>query len=303
MLKVSVVVATYNRASLIGRCMESLLTQTFSYYEIIVIDDGSTDGTKKVLKPFLGKIRYFYQKNAGVSKARNLGIQQAKGEYIAFTDDDVIVDSQWVAFLVKCFQENNCDVVGGRVLPLFPDETPLWVRNNPAKISGGVVIYDYGQGTVVFDPSHYRFIGANFAFRKQVLMECGTFREDLKYDGRISMGEDTEIVERMMKKNKVIYYCGSALVHHPVYIKRLTLRYAARWNMAFGRFSARQEQEENKHFIYWWGVPRYLWKGLIVDFLKLCTRVFHRPALYDACRGFFRKLGMVLEYRKMMRGS
>ncbi len=300
--KISVIISTYNRAQLITGAIDGVLKQTYRDFEIIVVDDGSTDGTKEILKSYQDKIRYYYQKYRGVSAARNRGIQEAMGEYIVFTDDDVIVDPHWLGSLELCFRENRCDAVGGRVLPIYPDDTPLWVKNNPTKISGGVVIYDYGEETIIHDPSRYRFIGANFAFRKQIFDECGCFREDLKYGGRIALGEDIEFIERIMKKNKILYYCGKAVIYHPVDIKRLTLRHVARWSMALGCFSAHLEQEEkDKHFIYWFGVPRYLLRGIMVDFLRLCTSVFHHPALYDACRIFFYKVGMIREYRQMMK--
>ncbi|MBF0503855.1 MAG: glycosyltransferase family 2 protein [Candidatus Omnitrophica bacterium] len=302
MFKISVVISTFNRAHLIAQAIESLLVQTFKDYEIIVIDDGSTDATKGALTPYLDKIRYYYQPNQGISSARNLGIQKSRGEIIAFTDDDVSLDPNWLKCIEQCFRDNHCDVVGGRVLPVYPSNTPLWIRNNPTKISGGVVIYDYGDKTVVFDPSHYRFIGANVAFRRQVLNECGGFREDLKYGSRIGMGEDTEIIERLIKKNKILYYCGNALVYHPVDLKRLTLRHAALWNTTLGRFAARQEHENShQHFIYWFGVPRYLWRGIVIDAFRLCICLFYYPSLYDSCRNFFRKAGMISEYRRMMR--
>jgi glycosyltransferase involved in cell wall biosynthesis len=88
MPKVSVVIPTYNRERLIARAVESVLAQTFKDYEIILIDDGSTDQTKEILRSFEGRIRYIYQTNAGISGARNRGIQESSGEYIAFLDSD-----------------------------------------------------------------------------------------------------------------------------------------------------------------------------------------------------------------------
>jgi len=302
MPKFSVVVPTYNRAQLIATSIKSLLEQTFRDFEIIVIDDGSKDATKEALKPLMDKIRYCHQQNGGISAARNHGILEAKGEFIAFTDDDIITDKDWLANINRCFTENHCDVVGGRVLPIYTNDTPSWVRKEPTKMSGGVVIYDYGEETVIHDPSHHSFIGCNFAFRREIFKECGDFRVDIRFKGRIALGEDTELIERTMKQNKVLYYCGKAVVHHPVDMRRLTLGHFMRWNLALGRYSARQEQENSKkHFAYWFGVPRYLWKGVILDFGALCVSVFDRLSLQLAWRNFFRKVGMIFEYQVMHR--
>ena len=88
MPKVSVIIPTYNRAHYICETIDSILAQTYRDYEIIVVDDGSADNTRKVLQKYDGKVRYFYQKNRGPSAARNFGISQSQGEYIAFLDDD-----------------------------------------------------------------------------------------------------------------------------------------------------------------------------------------------------------------------
>lgn len=85
---ISVVIPTYNRAGFVAGALESVLAQTEDDYEVIVVDDGSTDNTQDVLKPYMDKIRYVRQNNAGVSSARNTGIQEAKGQWIAFLDSD-----------------------------------------------------------------------------------------------------------------------------------------------------------------------------------------------------------------------
>ncbi len=90
-MKISVVIPTYEREQLVPRAIESVLAQSFMPYEIIVVDDGSTDNTKKVLSEKFGKkIRYFYKKNGGVSSARNYGMRKAKGDLVAFLDSDDI---------------------------------------------------------------------------------------------------------------------------------------------------------------------------------------------------------------------
>lgn len=88
MPKVSVIIPTYNRAKLIRRAVDSVLSQSYKDYEIIIVDDGSTDNTKEILANYDGSIRYIYKNNEGISATRNRGIKEAKGEFIAFLDSD-----------------------------------------------------------------------------------------------------------------------------------------------------------------------------------------------------------------------
>ena len=88
MPKVSVIMPTFNRIKYLCEAIDSVLAQTYKDYEIIVVDDGSMDDTKEALKCYGDRIRYFYCNNRGVAGARNFGINQASGEYIAFLDDD-----------------------------------------------------------------------------------------------------------------------------------------------------------------------------------------------------------------------
>jgi glycosyltransferase involved in cell wall biosynthesis len=85
---VSVVIPTYNTAKYISYTLDSVFQQTFKDYEVIVVDDGSTDNTKAVLKPYMQKVSYIYQENSGRSEGRNTGIKAASGKYIAFLDSD-----------------------------------------------------------------------------------------------------------------------------------------------------------------------------------------------------------------------
>jgi glycosyltransferase involved in cell wall biosynthesis len=96
-MKVSVIIPTYNRANLITEAINSVLMQSCKDIEIIVIDDGSTDNTSKVLKTFWDRIRYIKQKNTGAGAARNRGLKEANGRYIAFLDSDDI----WLDFKIE----------------------------------------------------------------------------------------------------------------------------------------------------------------------------------------------------------
>ncbi|MCK5478567.1 MAG: glycosyltransferase family 2 protein, partial [Methylococcales bacterium] len=84
----SIVIPTFNRCRLLKRALTSVYKQTYSEYEIIVIDDGSTDGTAEMVQKWFPDVRYFYQSNKGVSASRNKGLEMAIGGWIAFLDSD-----------------------------------------------------------------------------------------------------------------------------------------------------------------------------------------------------------------------
>ena len=98
---ISVIIPTYNNSKFIVEAIEGVLGQTYTNYEIIVVDDGSTDNTKDSLKPYYGIIRYFYKDNGGVASARNLGIRNAQGDYIAFLDSDDLWASEKLSAVSK----------------------------------------------------------------------------------------------------------------------------------------------------------------------------------------------------------
>lgn len=114
-MKLSVIITVYNREKYIARCLESILNQDLEEYEMIVIDDGSSDGSWALIEEYQGrfpeKIRAFHQKNAGVSAARNAGLSHAKGEYIAFVDSDDWVEENCFGTLYREAKAHDCDVL------------------------------------------------------------------------------------------------------------------------------------------------------------------------------------------------
>lgn len=107
MPKVSIIIPTYNRAKLISRAIESVLAQTYKDYEIIIVDDGSTDNTQEVLAVYMDRIRYVRQSNKGISGARNRGIGEVQGEYVAFLDSDDTWVPEKLAVQVEVLDRNK----------------------------------------------------------------------------------------------------------------------------------------------------------------------------------------------------
>ena len=303
---ISIIVATYNRCNSLKKALESLANQdndgSFEF-EVLIIDNNSNDGTRKFvdteLSKWWGRLRYFFEPISGKPYALNKGIKEARGGILAFTDDDVTLDKRWILSLVGCFNHYACDGVGGRVLPVYPLQTAAWIKDNPHEMAGVVVICDFGEETKPFHPGMKKFIGANFAFKKEIFKECGLFKTDLIV-GNIPIGEDTELIQRLIQAKKILYYCGRALVWHPVDLKRLRLGFLARWHFSLGKIAAKSEYKEFEgKLVSWKGVPQYLFRGVVADFILLTLFFWDRRRFLKNFRGFFRKIGMIAEYRAM----
>lgn len=120
-MKFSVVIPTYNRAATLRQTLTALMAQDYPDYEIIVVDDGSTDDTRAMIAREFPQVRYIYQQNRGPAAARNRGIAHARGEIIAFTDDDCVPPRDWLARLADGYARYP-DVVGVGGYLEAPDE-------------------------------------------------------------------------------------------------------------------------------------------------------------------------------------
>lgn len=112
--KVSVIVPVYNSEKYISKCIESILNQTYRDFELLIINDGSIDSSEKIIETYMikdNRIKYFKQKNAGPSSARNIGIENSKGEFILFIDSDDTIDEGYIEKLLTAMVNNNMDIV------------------------------------------------------------------------------------------------------------------------------------------------------------------------------------------------
>ena len=169
MNKVSIIIPTYNRRDFITIALDSALAQTYKNYEIVIIDDGSSDDTKEALKPYQDSIRYFYHDNKGIAPTRNRGIREAKGDYIAFLDSDDYWLPAKLERQVECFSKNShYGMVATRCSCTTP-EGKFLKKNRPGK-SGWVL-------TDLFKASFIRTSSA--IIRKECFDKVGLFDESL----------------------------------------------------------------------------------------------------------------------------
>jgi len=172
---VSVIIPNYNNAKFITEAIDSVLAQTYKNYEIIVVDDGSTDGTREVLEPYIKKkqIRYVYQKNKKQAVARNNGIKYAKGELIAFLDADDLWFPKKLELQVPLFKNKEVGLIYGDILLL---------RDESTKPSNHTDAFDKGN---IFN----KLLMGNFIctsttiIRKECFDKVGLFKEGMDYFG------------------------------------------------------------------------------------------------------------------------
>ena len=135
-IKISIIVPCYNVEKYLPECLDSLLNQTFKYFEIICVNDGSNDSTLSILEKYSKKdsrIKIISQKNKGLSGARNTGIDAAKGDYIAFLDSDDWVDNNFYLKLYEAITKHNCDIAAATIAFLLPEITILTTRKTRQK--------------------------------------------------------------------------------------------------------------------------------------------------------------------------
>lgn len=239
---ISVVICTFNRAASLRRTLNSfveLRPPVHSDWELLVVDNNSSDHTKEAVSSFEFRLplRYVFEAEQGLSAARNRALKEFTGDLLLFTDDDVVVDPNWlVAFDAAAKRFPLAGYFGGRVLPFWSDRKPSWLKDESlALISGLLVRFDLGDQTCEFaigDPTPF---GASFALRRSVIDTFGAFRKDLGVVGSVpGRGEESEYLERVRASGGVGVYVGDALISHWTDPNRLSLGYMYRYGLHTG---------------------------------------------------------------------
>lgn len=299
---VSVIICTYNRVESLQDTLTSL-KKAFSTCEktreLIVVDNNSHDATKQAVKNFADSssdtVKYVFEERQGYSYARNRGIHEAKGEIIAFVDDDVFVDSHWLTNMSTCFQQYQCDAVGGRVLPFYPAKTPQWVKDNKVLLQGPIAMYDYGEEIYPLRSSMSYPITANIAIKKHCFERVGLFRTDLE------RGEDEEFVGRLKQHKSCIYYNGKMLAWHKVSQQRMTYRYFARWYFSAGRAATRMYHPIQGTPRCYWGIPKPCVNAVVKHSIFFMLHFLNRKKALEQWQIIFKSMGIGYEYRILKR--
>lgn len=224
-LLATVAVCTRDRAAHLRAALESLQTQTLpgEAFEVLVVDNGSRDGTAAVIRGFGDRVRGLHEPVAGLSRARNLALAQARAPLIAYLDDDAVAEPGWLAALVSRFAAHpETGAVGGRTLPAFETAPPAWLHPDLLLC---LSVVDWGEAAFELRPPRF-MVGANMAFRTALARAQEGFRTDLGRVGRnLLSGEEQELIDRIQAAGHPSWYEPAAVVHHHIPTTRLTRRW------------------------------------------------------------------------------
>ena len=227
-MNISVIVTTHNRKDMLSGLLESCFSQTCKPFEIIVVDNASTDGTFDFLKTrFSGRIKIVKEEKKGHSYARNRGVETAGGDVLAFIDDDAIADKDWCFAIKRAFNETGADGVGGKALPKWENEPPLYLKYS-LKAQRYIGIFDLGDKIIPIDDY---LIGTNMAFKKGLFKRFGLFQTKVgRYGRRLTGSDDVEFCNRIIPEAK-LFYDPRIIVLHKMPVSRTRINYLI--NIAF----------------------------------------------------------------------
>ncbi len=255
---ISVVVCSHNGASTIRETLDGLERLDYPEYEVIVVNDGSTDSTPHIVSEY--PVRLINTENRGLGEARNTGISAANGEIIAFIDDDAYPDIHWLRYLALSMKDGRYVGVGG---PNLPPTNDGWKSEAIAHAPGP-------NPVLLSDTVAEHVPGCNMAFRKASLEAIGRFDRIFR-----AAGDDVDLCWRLREGGGVIGFAPAALVWHH---RRKSIHKYWKQQVGYGRAEALLERKWPEKYnglgnLNWLG--RIYGRGVSLDFSSLGGRVYH----------------------------
>jgi len=245
-LSISAIICTHNRAEYLSKAIGSLTEQTLDkfLYEIIIVDNCSTDSTKDVVTGHHSdaiRPRYVYESALGLSRARNTGLGAANGQYVAYLDDDAIACRNWLENIVDLFNNTQPKpgCVCGKVEPIWEAPRPPWLSD---KVAASLTIVDWSSEPIVLSKDK-SIAGANMAFPKSLLSSVGGFEENLGRKGNKLLSMEEFLLRQQLQS------LGYSCHYHP--------EIAVRHHIPASRL--------NKH----WFLRRWYWQGASTAIARL----------------------------------
>ena len=282
MVRLSIVIATYNRSAMLMQTLQSVVEQTAprQEWECVVVNNNSTDDTAEAFEAFATRypdynLRMVLETNQGLSYARNRGIRESEGEYIAIVDDDERIAPEFVVSYINLF-DNTPDAVaaGGPIVAEYPTGRPRWMsafteRPIANTMYFGDEVREFPRGRV---PG-----GGNMALRRSAVRRYGVFDTSLGYVGESLVGgEESDLFERLQIAEAKYYYVPKAVMYHIIPKEKLTTEYLSRLSYNVGvsqlrraRYYHRKGRVRAKECVKWLAtLALAVWYGITLQWSK-----------------------------------
>ncbi|OQB44093.1 MAG: putative glycosyltransferase EpsJ [Parcubacteria group bacterium ADurb.Bin159] len=259
--KISVVIPTYNEKEKVAKCIESLLSQSYPQdkIEIIVVDDGSTDGTSDFIKKNFPKVKLITKKNSGAYDSRNKGIAVASGEIIALTDGDCIATKNWLKNIEKVLRKKKIQVVGGKI-----------THDNNKLLYKAMAISDFGG----YLDNKEKFVTSiptgNLAAKREIF-------EKFSFNSNLRSGGDRLFSWNLITAGyKLLYHPSIEVIHRPPLSKFIERKY--RYGNSFVQIRKEVKTLPGAKFIRWgiFGLIFLASGRFLLDFWRMIK--FRKPA-------------------------
>lgn len=310
-MDISVIICTYNRAASLTRCLSHLTGQKVPAgleWEIIVVDNNSSDGTDKVVEQLARlhpiPIRYVKEPQQGLNYARNRGVVSCKSKYFAFIDDDILVSQGWLEAIYASLVKNDADAVGGRIHLNKSLEIPSWIRPD---MYGFLGYKDLGEEPFQMDGVKEYPFGGNMAFNRRVVEKIGLFNPNVgrkgagQKRGELFKGAETDYLHRLAAAGGRMFYEPNAIVYHQILPFQLKKRYFRTIHYNDGYQKACHDQTTYPRNLC--GIPLFLFPQLARSIASYIFQLCHKGPNWA-----FRQqmtvahfIGMMLDYARKRR--
>lgn len=287
-MKFSVVIATYNRADELVKTLASLKElQVAEPWEVVIVDNNSSDNTREVvlkaMTDFPVPLRYFHEPQQGRSAALNTGIRESKGEIIATTDDDVLLDPHWLTNGARALDQLQCDYLGGKAVPLWPESRPAWIPEGRCIHWAVIALLDYGPKPLPLGDGNYVPIGVNMIFRRSAFDRAGLWDNTIGRRAGTLLGQEVrEWCQRAAVANLKGFYSPDLVVHHTIPAERLKKKYFRSWfywhgisrailyhTKGFDMETPESTELDFSSVPHIAGVPRYMFRTYLRSFFSM----------------------------------
>jgi glycosyltransferase involved in cell wall biosynthesis len=222
--EISLVICTYNRCRYLPEALESIKAQTLlpEKFELLIIDNNSTDDTAVISRHFIEanphlQVRYFLEKNRGLSFARNRGMNESNAPIVNYVDDDAILSAGYLEAMVHFFNSHpQAGGAGGKVIPKYEEgKEPVWMSKY---LNGFIGKIDFGTEIQLFRKDMKYPVGCNMAYKKALLIKAGGFNNALQF-----RSDDKYIFYQVKKFTSQIYFLPDAWLYHYIDAQRLEI--------------------------------------------------------------------------------